>query len=604
MKVKIYKLTFILCLFLSLSIQAQEFEWQVEPILKYEWLGEFQDGIIKVRIGNYKNGKWGAIDKNGNIIIEVKYDKIGNLSDGLIRVKINNKYKFLNNKGKLAIPLKYEDAHDFSNGLAEVKLHNESSFININGAKVDIDCNKYGDIWSFSEDRAAVKLKDRFKWGFIDRNGNEICPIKYDNFMSFSGGIATIKIGDKYGIIDKNGNEILEPRLQYDWTNPCDGNLIIVKLNDKYGFIDIHGNVIVPPKYKIISCFSEGLAKVKLNNKYGYINIKGKEVIDIKYDLNNSFSEGLAVIKLNGKYGYIDKNGYEVIKPQFEKANSFSGGLACVKINGKWGIIKNPLLYQPKPLNLPTTYALAVGIKDYNLEVMNDLGKLESTDRAPQAFKTVLTRSLYLSFENVQTLTNNEATKSTIISKLQKVANQTSKQDVLIFYFAGHGAVERKTSDKYGVYTYDSKPHKSYTLLKYTEIFDIMAKSTAKHKIIIIDACGSGAVTMGLPDAEEVKSYQDYQEELVRLDKSFILISSTKAGQEGYDGANLPFFTKYLLEGLEGKASKNKIITIQEAFEYAKEKTEESSGNAQNPQMIFKEGFDKNFPFIVVPKKD
>jgi tetratricopeptide (TPR) repeat protein len=60
------------------------------------------------------NGKWGFVDKDGNMVIDAKYDGARSFSNGLAAVKISGKWGFIDINGDVVIEADYYDAKDFS----------------------------------------------------------------------------------------------------------------------------------------------------------------------------------------------------------------------------------------------------------------------------------------------------------------------------------------------------------------------------------------------------------------------------------------------------------------------------------------------------------
>lgn len=85
--------------------------------------GKFSEGIAIIsRYNNYKQLKWGAIDKTGKTVVDFIYtSEPSNFKNGLSRIKSNeDKYSFINKSGKLIINAKYDWASEFYNGFALV----------------------------------------------------------------------------------------------------------------------------------------------------------------------------------------------------------------------------------------------------------------------------------------------------------------------------------------------------------------------------------------------------------------------------------------------------------------------------------------------------
>ena len=69
----------------------------------------FSEGLAPVE----KNGKWGFIDKNGNVIISFLYDEVKSMNNGVAKVKLNGKWGFINSSGKEIVPCAYDEVTYF-----------------------------------------------------------------------------------------------------------------------------------------------------------------------------------------------------------------------------------------------------------------------------------------------------------------------------------------------------------------------------------------------------------------------------------------------------------------------------------------------------------
>ena len=67
-----------------------------------------------------KNGKWGILDKNQQVVIPIRYDNISHYYSGFT-VTLNKKQGFLDHTGKEVFPVQYEQITEYSNKLIKVK---------------------------------------------------------------------------------------------------------------------------------------------------------------------------------------------------------------------------------------------------------------------------------------------------------------------------------------------------------------------------------------------------------------------------------------------------------------------------------------------------
>lgn len=83
-----------------------------------------------------KDGKWGYVDGEGNVVIPFIYDYADGFYDGFAAVRIDYSWGFINQNGKTVIPFEYAGAWSFINGLAPVYKDNLWGFINQNNELV------------------------------------------------------------------------------------------------------------------------------------------------------------------------------------------------------------------------------------------------------------------------------------------------------------------------------------------------------------------------------------------------------------------------------------------------------------------------------------
>ena len=206
------------------------------------------------------------------------------------------------------------------------------------------------------------------------------------------------------------------------------------------------------------------------------------------------------------------------------------------------------------------TYLVAVGISDYP-GTKNDL-RLPHNDAATME---------WLYKENKQSvllLRNDNAKLSTVKAALQKMADVATKDDIVVFYFSGHGI-------KGGFVCYDG-------FLYYQDIYAAMAECKSQSKMVFADACYSGAIRQ----QKRSSSKNSTQTSTVQNIMFFLSCRSNEMSIETPKMTN-GFFTYALQHGLRGGADKNKdrIITAKELFNYVSTKVKKESRNRQHPVM-------------------
>ena len=95
-----------------------------------------------VRVGNYKTGKYGYIDKAGKIIINPIYTGAFPFKEGLACVSVSpitlgslkdTKWQYIDKKGKIVIYKNSDFPVEFNNGLAFVSYDGIISYIDKTG---------------------------------------------------------------------------------------------------------------------------------------------------------------------------------------------------------------------------------------------------------------------------------------------------------------------------------------------------------------------------------------------------------------------------------------------------------------------------------------
>lgn len=324
----------------KINDEINEYDFKVER--SSITLKEFNDGLALV----CKDGKYGFINKKGEIVLDFQYSRARAFSNERAWVKDENDNEFfIDTTGKKVIELKdLYCIQDFYDGIVAVSRTSKAGsgeyYINTNGERI----SEIYDTCYFSRDGMAM-IQQNKKYGFIESSSGKLVvePIYDFGTSYYESGLAPVQKDGKCGFIDKQGNVVIDFKYKYansfnynTWSGEEKGRATayVTKDNDSNCYIDIDEN-----EYGSALFFTEGLAYTTKNGKYGYIEKDGNTVIDYQYTSAGNFKNGLAPVKLNGKWGYIDKIGKMVIETDYDKINEFSDGLAKVEKNKKIAFI-------------------------------------------------------------------------------------------------------------------------------------------------------------------------------------------------------------------------------------------------------------------------
>jgi hypothetical protein len=230
----------------------------------------------------------------------------------------------------------------------------------------------------------------------------------------------------------------------------------------------------------------------------------------------------------------------------------------------------------------PKIWAVSVGISDYAHE--KDLKYSKDDVYLIDNFLVSLKGGAVPERQR-RLLVDAKATKPAILTALNDLARQAGENDILTFYFAGHG-IEGYFVPYEGVGTY------KHTLLSHQEILSVFAKSNAKQNIIIADACHAGSLedfTYGTRSLESTTLALDsYYKRIMEAKGGRVLyLLSAKSDELAIETSHNAqgVFTYYLLEGLKGKADfdKNGYVEVEEINEYLKNEVPSATQYRQNP---------------------
>ena len=254
-----------------------------------------------------ENGKYGFIDKTGQIKIEPNYLRVNDFSEGLSFVSkevIKKGYKWIciDTLGNEVFDIADNFPEtDFSNGFARISSFKEHWFINTKGK------NEFGKTWKdgYQEFRNGIAYVSDIQFSNfypIDTNGNRI------GTQTFS----------RLQIFDKTKNH----------ESPPDTKLISFQLDSLYGFKNQLGEVIIQPMFYKVGKFENGICPVRtvyspVEFQGGYFNAvidsTGRILTETEMYCYMGFQGELIEYYLGPHFSggphYLDKNG-QLVKPK------------------------------------------------------------------------------------------------------------------------------------------------------------------------------------------------------------------------------------------------------------------------------------------------
>jgi hypothetical protein len=236
-------------------------------------------------------------------------------------------------------------------------------------------------------------------------------------------------------------------------------------------------------------------------------------------------------------------------------------------------------------------WAVVIGINKYS-----HLPSLKYAVNDAREFYRYLVDVNKVPEENVWLILDEDATldkvKSTLGTRLRRSAG---KEDTVIIYLAGHGAMESDSSSPDGdglekyILPYNADPKDLYSsAMPMREIAQIFQRISSDRLILITDMCYSGAAggrTVPVPGIRANISGAFL--ERISRGRGRVVLTAGDANEVTVERDDLRHgvFTYFLLEGLRGKADAdgNGIITVDEVYRYVSIKVPQATGQAQHP---------------------
>lgn len=257
----------------------------------------FNEGLAAVVYTKKDKSEIQYIDKKGNIKLSIK--KLGGkqiksasiFNEGMAWVENEDgKYGYINKKGELVIPCKYDSANLFHEGLAKVSKQSDS------GTKTGF-VNKKGD--------EVIKLKSDIYYEYFHEG--------YCTYYTQNDDYERM-----YGTIGKKGNPVIKASKKIQRIPYFLNGIASFYDGDHWGLMDTKGKTLVRAKYDELIVLPHGIV-TKNGDKVGVINAKGKEIFPLTDDYEYVIPLGGGKFAAReGKYDIIiDAKGKEIAKNRF-----------------------------------------------------------------------------------------------------------------------------------------------------------------------------------------------------------------------------------------------------------------------------------------------
>lgn len=252
------------------------------------------------------------------------------------------------------------------------------------------------------------------------------------------------------------------------------------------------------------------------------------------------------------------------------------------------------LIRETSQFELPKLFVVAIGVGDYNDP---KLPKLKFTCKDAQDFAKVVATKKGLPYEDVQVklLCDSEATRADIFEAMEWLKQESSPNDVCIFFYAGHGLRDEK--DRFFFIPYGCNSDKLYDCFSATD-FRNEAEDINGKLIAFVDACYSGALFEGTRSA----ATSHFVEQLKRAKNGMLLYASSSSDTKSREDESWGngAFTKALVESFNGAAREEQSegLSTQELEHFLYKEVRKITDFKQTPIFINPNGIEHFNIFI------
>lgn len=230
----------------------------------------------------------------------------------------------------------------------------------------------------------------------------------------------------------------------------------------------------------------------------------------------------------------------------------------------------------------PKLYVLAVGVSKY----ANTAYNLGFPAKDAKDFSAAMEKQKGGLYRDVviKTLTDEQATRDSIVDALEWIRTQATSKDVAMIFFAGHGVNDALNRYYFCPHNFNLE-RQSSTGVGMNDIKSTV-ENIAGKVVLFMDSCHSGNV-FGTAKSRDLADINGFVNELSSAENGAIIFAASTGRQVSLEDAvwNNGAFTKALVEGLNGKAEipgKGKV-TINSLDLYISERVKELTKGQQTP---------------------
>ncbi|UIP06450.1 WG repeat-containing protein [Erythrobacter sp. SDW2] len=261
-----------------------------------------------------RDGNWGVVSSDGDVIVPLEYQSIDIWSDGLIEARRDGLSALFSPDGTLLVPLRYQ------------YLYGNDAMA---GGSDD-------NSWFWAQNSGG-----RDRW-IVGIGGEPLLGPGLNPLMPFDGKDRFVVEDEGFdGILSLDCEWIVLPSLKSISPAADNGLALAQTAEGKYGYIDRDGTwVIEPGRFERLGYFApDGWAPAQSGGKWGFIDADGDWMIppmsEAEFRPEAFNSSGVTVFEQGGKSGLINRRGEWVIQPVLEGMTEYIDGSFIGHLDGE-----------------------------------------------------------------------------------------------------------------------------------------------------------------------------------------------------------------------------------------------------------------------------
>lgn len=505
------------------------------------------------------NGKWGAINVKGEIVIPIIYDepqsgKPSNL--GLVFFRKGDKWGGFNEDGKNIFPFIFNysaQQPNFTKQNVIVQTMDKTWFAcDKNGNKKKLNMDSQDELHIYPDDNILIAHTPGKGDALFDVASNKYVSGRFDQIAlgyqrKFVAQIETTN-GYKAFIINDKGQRISSH--EYDEIHYLDYGYIEVKKDGKYGVIDYNDRIIIPFEYENfndINTLTPNLFVVSKNGNAGIVNLNNQIVLDFLYDgVSIDKKTKLLEVSNDNKYNFLD--------------DKWNLGTSWVNDRLNREIEKYHYLYSIEKSdvdeNIPynstknyDTYVVIIANENYD---ESNISKVQFANNDGKSFHDYCTNTLGIPLKNIKYI--EDATFNQIrysINWISNIVKVQEKQPNIIFYYSGHG-VPDETSRNAFLLPSDGLANDSQSGYSLDLLYKQLGELHTNKTIVFLDACFSGTTREGKMISMDSKGVT-IKSRPVQPKGNMVVLSAAQGDETAYPYKKMKhgMFTYFLLKKLQ-----------------------------------------------------